>query len=100
MARPDIEPGVYESKGKLFAYKGDEKEEEVSKHPYFNAHVYLPDGKDVWWCEQGRKITNAKKLEQEEIDTRIANLSKQRQTPRISQLIEFLKENSGEKEED
>jgi len=93
MAKPELKSGIYSNEeGRLFAYKGEDSEEEVSKRPYFNTHIHFPDGTDNWEMEDSTFIRRYKRLELEEINTRIENLSL-RKTRRNSQLREFLEQN-------
>jgi hypothetical protein len=94
MAKPELEPGIYEYKRKLFIYKGDTSEKELTKHPYFNVKIQFPNGETKWTMEESSIISRARKLDSEEIEAKIVSLSSGRQTKRISQLVDWLKENS------
>ena len=95
MAKPELRPGIYgDEDGRVFAYKGEDSEETVRKHPIYNLHVYHPDGTDDWQMEDSTSIRRYTRLDQDEINTRIENLSLRR-TKRNNELIKFLEENKG-----
>jgi hypothetical protein len=89
MTEPKLEPGIYESKGKLFAYKGPGPKIEL--HPYFSVYIHFPDGKKEWVMEEASLIADAKRIDPEE---RIEELSKRQKPKNNSRLIKWLKENS------